>query len=86
MANGGHLDIHADFNHHAKMNLERRLYSNVCLSKYFKALQLRHRFEELVEELHTAVKHVGVRRARRGRVKPPQKEIKKFTEAKITRR
>lgn len=23
--NGGHLDIHADFNHHAKMNLERRL-------------------------------------------------------------
>lgn len=25
VANGGHLDIHADFNHHGKLNLERRL-------------------------------------------------------------
>jgi hypothetical protein len=23
--NGGHLDSHADFNHHGKLNLERRL-------------------------------------------------------------
>lgn len=25
VSNGGHLDIHADFNHHAQLNLERRL-------------------------------------------------------------
>lgn len=33
VANGGHLDIHADFNHHAKMNLERRLNVLIYLNK-----------------------------------------------------
>ncbi|SDW98959.1 Proline 4-hydroxylase (includes Rps23 Pro-64 3,4-dihydroxylase Tpa1), contains SM-20 domain [Ruegeria halocynthiae] len=33
VANGGHLDIHADFNHHGKMNLERRLNILIYLNK-----------------------------------------------------
>ena len=33
VANGGHLDIHADFNHHGKMNLERRLNVLIYLNK-----------------------------------------------------
>lgn len=31
--NGGHLDIHADFNHHEKMNLERRINVLIYLNK-----------------------------------------------------
>ncbi len=31
--NGGHLDIHADFNHHATLNLERRLNILIYLNK-----------------------------------------------------
>jgi hypothetical protein len=31
--NGGHLDIHADFNHHGKLNLERRLNVLIYLNK-----------------------------------------------------
>ncbi|MEZ5754363.1 MAG: 2OG-Fe(II) oxygenase [Paracoccaceae bacterium] len=34
---GGHLDIHADFNHHAKMNLERRLNVLIYLNHDWKA-------------------------------------------------
>lgn len=33
VANGGHLDIHADFNHHGKMNLERRINILIYLNK-----------------------------------------------------
>lgn len=33
VANGGHLDIHADFNHHSKLNLERRLNVLIYLNK-----------------------------------------------------
>ncbi|WP_342078257.1 2OG-Fe(II) oxygenase [Yoonia sp. SS1-5] len=33
VANGGHLDIHADFNHHGKMNLERRLNVLIYLNE-----------------------------------------------------
>jgi hypothetical protein len=33
VSNGGHLDIHADFNHHGKMNLERRLNVLIYLNK-----------------------------------------------------
>ncbi len=33
VANGGHLDIHADFNHHSKMNLERRINILIYLNK-----------------------------------------------------
>lgn len=33
VANGGHLDIHADFNHHARLNLERRLNILIYLNK-----------------------------------------------------
>lgn len=33
VANGGHLDIHADFNHHAKLNLERRMNVLIYLNK-----------------------------------------------------
>ncbi len=36
VANGGHLDIHADFNHHGKMNLERRLNVLIYLNKDWK--------------------------------------------------
>lgn len=34
---GGHLDIHADFNHHGKMNLERRLNVLIYLNRDWKA-------------------------------------------------
>lgn len=34
---GGHLDIHADFNHHGKLNLERRLNVLIYLNKDWKA-------------------------------------------------
>jgi Rps23 Pro-64 3,4-dihydroxylase Tpa1-like proline 4-hydroxylase len=34
---GGHLDIHADFNHHAKLNLERRLNILIYLNKDWKS-------------------------------------------------
>jgi len=33
VANGGHLDIHADFNHHKPMDLERRLNVLIYLNK-----------------------------------------------------
>ncbi|MCC6000469.1 MAG: 2OG-Fe(II) oxygenase [Pararhodobacter sp.] len=33
VANGGHLDIHADFNHHGKLNLERRLNVLIYLNR-----------------------------------------------------
>ena len=33
VANGGHLDIHADFNHHAKLNLERRINVLIYLNR-----------------------------------------------------
>jgi Rps23 Pro-64 3,4-dihydroxylase Tpa1-like proline 4-hydroxylase len=33
VANGGHLDIHADFNHHGQMDLERRLNVLIYLNK-----------------------------------------------------
>lgn len=33
VANGGHLDIHADFNHNAKLNLERRINVLIYLNK-----------------------------------------------------
>lgn len=33
VANGGHLDIHADFNHHKQMNLERRLNVLIYLNE-----------------------------------------------------
>ncbi|MGR3614786.1 MAG: 2OG-Fe(II) oxygenase [Paracoccaceae bacterium] len=33
VANGGHLDIHADFNHHAGLNLERRVNLLIYLNK-----------------------------------------------------
>lgn len=33
VANGGHLDIHADFNHHEKLNLERRINVLIYLNK-----------------------------------------------------
>jgi hypothetical protein len=36
VANGGHLDIHADFNHNAKLNLERRLNILIYLNKDWK--------------------------------------------------
>lgn len=36
VANGGHLDIHADFNHHQKMNLERRMNILIYLNKDWK--------------------------------------------------
>jgi len=34
--NGGHLDIHADFNHHALLNLERRVNMLIYLNKDWK--------------------------------------------------
>lgn len=34
--NGGHLDIHADFNHHAALNLERRVNMLIYLNKDWK--------------------------------------------------
>lgn len=34
---GGHLDIHADFNHHGKLNLERRLNILIYLNHDWKA-------------------------------------------------
>lgn len=34
---GGHLDIHADFNHHSKLNLERRLNVLIYLNHDWKA-------------------------------------------------
>lgn len=34
---GGHLDIHADFNHHGRMNLERRLNVLIYLNRDWKA-------------------------------------------------
>jgi hypothetical protein len=33
VANGGHLDIHADFNHHSKLDLERRINVLIYLNK-----------------------------------------------------
>ena len=33
VSNGGHLDIHADFNYHGKMNLERRVNVLIYLNK-----------------------------------------------------
>ncbi|MBE1283045.1 MAG: 2OG-Fe(II) oxygenase [Rhodobacteraceae bacterium] len=36
VANGGHLDIHADFNHHAGLNLERRVNLLIYLNKGWK--------------------------------------------------
>ena len=33
VANGGHLDIHADFNHHAKLDLERRINVLIYLNR-----------------------------------------------------
>ncbi len=33
VSNGGHLDIHADFNHHAGLNLERRVNMLIYLNK-----------------------------------------------------
>lgn len=36
VSNGGHLDIHADFNHHAIMNLERRINVLIYLNKEWK--------------------------------------------------
>lgn len=33
VANGGHLDIHADFNHNGKLNLERRINILIYLNK-----------------------------------------------------
>ncbi|MCJ7873091.1 2OG-Fe(II) oxygenase [Phaeobacter sp. J2-8] len=36
VANGGHLDIHADFNHNQKLNLERRLNILIYLNKDWK--------------------------------------------------
>lgn len=36
VANGGHLDIHADFNHNDKLNLERRLNVLIYLNKDWK--------------------------------------------------
>eukprot|EP00668_Euglena_longa_P034414 GGOE01044224.1.p1 GENE.GGOE01044224.1~~GGOE01044224.1.p1 ORF type:complete len:414 (+),score=117.93 GGOE01044224.1:40-1242(+) len=41
------------------MNLERRLYSNVCLSPYFKSLAAYGSFEKLYAELAASVKHLG---------------------------
>ncbi|MFV2051376.1 2OG-Fe(II) oxygenase [Aliiroseovarius sp. YM-037] len=37
VSNGGHLDIHADFNHHGKLNLERRLNVLIYLNKDWKS-------------------------------------------------
>jgi Rps23 Pro-64 3,4-dihydroxylase Tpa1-like proline 4-hydroxylase len=37
VSNGGHLDIHADFNHHKIMNLERRINVLIYLNKDWKA-------------------------------------------------
>ncbi|MFC3118743.1 2OG-Fe(II) oxygenase [Jhaorihella thermophila] len=36
VSNGGHLDIHADFNHHAKLNLERRVNLLIYLNRDWK--------------------------------------------------
>jgi Rps23 Pro-64 3,4-dihydroxylase Tpa1-like proline 4-hydroxylase len=36
VANGGHLNIHADFNHHEKLNLERRLNVLIYLNRNWK--------------------------------------------------
>lgn len=36
VANGGHLDIHADFNHHAGLDLERRVNLLIYLNKDWK--------------------------------------------------
>ena len=36
VSNGGHLDIHADFNHHMIMNLERRINVLIYLNKDWK--------------------------------------------------
>lgn len=36
VSNGGHLDIHADFNHHAALNLERRVNLLIYLNKDWK--------------------------------------------------
>lgn len=36
VSNGGHLDIHADFNHNQKLNLERRLNILIYLNKGWK--------------------------------------------------
>jgi len=36
VANGGHLDIHADFNHHKKLNLERRMNVLIYLNRDWK--------------------------------------------------
>lgn len=37
VGNGGHLDIHADFNHHVIMNLERRINVLIYLNKDWKS-------------------------------------------------
>lgn len=36
VSNGGHLDIHADFNHHGKLNLERRINVLIYLNPDWK--------------------------------------------------
>lgn len=36
VSNGGHLDIHADFNHHGKLNLERRMNVLIYLNPNWK--------------------------------------------------
>lgn len=36
VANGGHLNIHADFNHHAPLNLERRINVLIYLNRDWK--------------------------------------------------
>jgi len=36
VANGGHLDIHADFNHHAPLDLERRVNVLIYLNRNWK--------------------------------------------------
>lgn len=37
ISTGGHLDIHADFNHHSKLNLERRLNVLIYLNRDWRA-------------------------------------------------
>ena len=55
--NGGHLDVHADFNHHKKMDLERRINLLIYLNKDWKpeyggAFEL---WDEKMEKCHEKV-------------------------------
>jgi len=56
--NGGHLSVHADFNHHKPLNLERRINVLIYLNKDWKAEfggQLELWKEDMSERVHSII-------------------------------